>query len=131
MGKTFLILSGCLSSKLLGQGLEVELVEIKTAGNESGFQKQTVQASSSGPGIGAVPLDAAESTLGLDRAVHAQQGAMDAVEVGKNLLMEAGQFLVEADSAGCPWPWNIFPYRDCRNSLRTDKVLLFCHSGCP
>lgn len=37
------------------------------------------------PGTGMVPLDRAKGALGLNGAVHAQQSAVDAVEVGKDL----------------------------------------------
>ena len=74
-------------------------MEVKTAGNESSFQKQALQATSVGSGIRAVPLDTSEGTLGLDGAVHAQQGAVDAVEVVENFLVEAGKLLIEADGA--------------------------------
>ena len=80
-----------------GQRLQVEFVEIKAAGNQSGLQKQTLQASPPRPGVGMVPLDRAEGALGLNGAVHAQQSAVYAVEVGKNLLVEAGQLFVQMD----------------------------------
>ena len=75
----------------------MEFVEIKTAGNKSSLQKQAIQPPPACSGVRAVPLDAAENALSLDGAVHTQQGPMDAVEVGKDLLMEASQFLVEAN----------------------------------
>lgn len=49
--------------------------------------------------MGAVLLDAAEGTLGLDGAVHEQKSTVDAVEVGKDLLMEAEQLFIQADGA--------------------------------
>ncbi len=87
---------GKLSDKLPGRGLEIEFVE-KTAGNECGLQKEAIQATPPGSGVGAVPLDATESALGLDGAVHTQKSAVDAVEIVENLLVEMGQFLVETD----------------------------------
>lgn len=88
---------GKLSDKLPGRGLEIEFVEVKTAGNECGLQKEAIQATPPGSGVGAVPLDATESALGLDGAVHTQKSAVDAVEIVENLLVEMGQFLVETD----------------------------------
>lgn len=48
----------------------MELVKIKTARNESGFQKQTIHPSPAGSRVGTVPFDAAERALSLNGAVH-------------------------------------------------------------
>ena len=48
----------------------MEFVEVKTTGNECGLQKEAIQATPPGSGVGAVPLDATEGTLGLNGAVH-------------------------------------------------------------
>ena len=71
----------------------MEFVEVKTTGNECGLQKEAIQATPPGSGVGAVPLDATEGTLGLNGAVHTQKSAVDAVKIVQNLLVEMGQFL--------------------------------------
>ena len=35
----------------------------------------------------------------MDRAVHAQEGSMDAVEVGQDLFVKGSEFLVQANRA--------------------------------
>lgn len=72
----------------------MEFVEIKPAGNKSCLQKQTIQPPSSCSGVGAVPLDTAKGSLGLNGAVHAQQGTVNAGKVVQDLLVKVSQLLV-------------------------------------
>lgn len=60
-----------------GLGFQVEFVEIKPAGNQSGLPNKAIQAPPPGPGVGTVPFHFSKGTLGLDGAVYAQQGSMD------------------------------------------------------
>jgi len=80
-------------------GFQVEFVEIKPTGNQSGLQNKAIQAPPPGPGVGTVPFHFSKRTLGLDRAVHAQQGSVGAVEIVENFLMETGQLLVQTNGA--------------------------------
>ena len=56
-------------------------MQVESAGNHRNFKQQALNSSSSRSGVGSVPLDRAERALRLNAPVHAQQRAVNAVQV--------------------------------------------------
>ena len=64
-------------------------MQVKSAGNHRNFEQQALNSSSSRSGVCSVPLDRAERAFRLNAPVHAQQRAVNAVQVFDNLFMNA------------------------------------------
>ena len=62
-------------------------VEVKTARKQEELQFHVFYASPEGPLVGTIPFHDAEGALGLNASVHAQQRAMDRVEIIDDLLV--------------------------------------------
>ena len=62
-------------------------MHVESAGNHRNFKQQALNSSSSRSGVGSVPLDRAERALRLDAPVHAQQRAVNVVQIFDDFLM--------------------------------------------
>ena len=74
-------------------------IEIESAGEQQKLQFHVFYASSECAFVGAVPFHNAEGTLGLNAPIHTQQRAVNRMEVFYDLLVKAGQFLIQSDAA--------------------------------
>ena len=65
--------------------------------NQIKLQLDGIQASSDSPLVPSVIFQYAKCTLSLDRAIHAEKGAVDAFEVAQYFFVDSREFLVQAD----------------------------------
>ena len=70
-------------------------MKIKAAGNHRNFKKKSVMSSSTGSGVGSIPLNRSKSPFRLYASVHTEQRTVNTVKIFQNFFMNDGQFLVQ------------------------------------
>lgn len=71
-------------------------VKVMTYRNQIKLQPDGIQTSPDSSLVPSVVFEDSKCTLGLNRAIHSQQGAVNAVEIVQNFLVNIRELLVEA-----------------------------------